>query len=153
MRYLALLLLWPPLPLAAQDFRVDEVAVSACFETAQRGHGESGCIGQASAVCQMKSRQGMTTLGISQCNAAEAAAWDDLLNREYAATREHYADRPVLQDLIRKAQRAWIEMRDADCTLAYDRWDGGSMRVIAGSDCRLRHTARRTLDLRSMREN
>ena len=40
---------------------------------------------------------------------------------------------PGLADTLLAAQRAWIAFRDAECTLAYDRYGSGSMRVIAAA--------------------
>lgn len=150
-KYVLVLSILLPAPLAAQEATVDEAAVEACFAQAGRGDVNPGCLGNAAEVCQKSHTQGETTLGISECLMAEAAAWDDLLNREYKLTRDAFADQPGLPDRLLEAQRAWIAFRDAECTLAYDSYGGGSMRVIAAADCRLRHTARRTLELRDMR--
>jgi uncharacterized protein YecT (DUF1311 family) len=39
-------------------------------------------------------------------------------------------------------------LRDADCTLEYAMWGSGSMRQIAGSGCRMRRPAERTIYLK-----
>ena len=148
--FLALAILLPA-PLAAQDAQVDAGAVAACFAGTDPGDVDPGCIGAAAEACQQTHPQGQTTLGISGCLMAEAGAWDNLLNREYRLTRDGFTDQPGLPDTLLAAQRAWIALRDADCALAYDRYGGGSMRVIAAAHCRLRHTARRALELRDMR--
>lgn len=135
------------------EFAVDQAIVAACFDSAGGAEIDPDCIGRASAACQAGFEQGETTLGISQCNMAESAAWDELLNREYKATRALFEDSPAVRDRLMEAQRAWIALRDADCRLAYDRWEDGSMRNVAGSDCQMRHTARRTLELTLMRKN
>ncbi|MCT4332508.1 lysozyme inhibitor LprI family protein [Paracoccus sp. YLB-12] len=132
----------------AQDDMIDASAVEACF--AQSDPSSAACIGDAADTCQTTQPQGQTTVGISECAMAEHAVWDDILNREYGNLRDAFSDRPALAKQLLSAQRAWILFRDADCGLAYDRYDGGSMRVIAAAYCKLQHTARRALDLRDM---
>ncbi|MCF3972141.1 lysozyme inhibitor LprI family protein [Paracoccus salsus] len=146
-----LIMLVAPVMAAAQEAPLDSGAVSACFDATPRGQTDPACIGQPADACQMSHEQPQTTLAISQCLMAEAAAWDRLLNREYMARRADHADAPELAELLLQAQRGWIAMRDADCSLAYDQFGGGSMRLISGADCRLRHTAWRSLQLRDMR--
>lgn len=136
---------------AAEEFTIDESVVTACFARLADGQAIN-CIGDAANTCQQTTKQGQTTLGISQCLMAENAAWDVLLNREYKAVRDSFASQPELQQALLTAQRAWIALRDADCTLAYDRWGNGSMRQIGGASCQMNHTARRALDLKQMRE-
>ena len=106
---------------------------------------------------------GETTLGMSRCHFGETVVWDRYLNDEYRRTMRvmramdedegetfpEFANRGA--SLV-KAQRAWIAFRDAECNLAYAEWGSGSMRSIAFADCMSDMTARRTLDLRAMRE-
>lgn len=143
--WIAALLMLPTASLGDETL-IDGATVEACFarDDAQ------ACIGDAANQCQDTQPQGQTTLGISECLMAEHAAWDRILNREYGQLRDNYADDAGLVAQLRDAQRAWITFRDADCRLAYDRYGGGSMRVIAAAGCRLQHTARRALDLRDM---
>ena len=145
------IIIFSPMMAAAQDMSVNGAIVDACFDSTMLGSIDPDCIGIASNLCQ-GAPAGSTTLGISQCTMAETAEWDRILNREYAATRDAYADTPGLADSLLAAQRAWIALRDADCSVAYDRYGGGSMRSIAGVYCRLNHTARRALELKIMRE-
>ena len=140
---------------APKDDLVDAAIVDACFTEARRGGIDPECIGFAADICQSRPGQA-NTVGISFCIMAEVAEWDRILNREYTATRDAFAgftDGPVLTDTLLTAQRAWIALRDADCSVAYDRWGGGSMRNIASAHCQLDHTARRALDLKNMRDN
>ncbi|MDP5305720.1 lysozyme inhibitor LprI family protein [Paracoccus spongiarum] len=133
----------------AQDRAVDEAIVAACFDTAPRGGITTDCIGLAARLCEDADRP--TTVGTMSCTMAETAAWDAILNREYKATRDQFADMPGLSDTLLTAQRAWIALRDADCKFAYDRYDGGSMRSVAAGFCQMEHTARRALELKKMR--
>ncbi|WP_282602821.1 lysozyme inhibitor LprI family protein [Paracoccus sp. PARArs4] len=150
MRTLALILALMPLPALSQTVPVDAASVASCRDGAAHGDVAPDCIGLAAQACQRAHSQPDTTLAISQCLMAEAAAWDDLLNDEYNALRDA---RPAQADTLLDAQRAWIALRDADCTMAYDIHNGGSMRAIAAADCQLRHTAIRTLQLRDMQPN
>ncbi|MCQ0970293.1 DUF1311 domain-containing protein [Paracoccus sp. TK19116] len=134
----------------ASEPLVDAAAVEACFADALPGDGSPDCLGDQVKACTEASPDGETTIGMGACIQAETAVWDDLLNREYTARRDDWSDRPELVETLTKAQRAWIAFRDADCSLAYDRWDGGSMRSIAAANCRMVATARRALDLKDM---
>lgn len=134
---------------SAQDSPVDPAIVAACFDSTRSDNITPDCIGLAARLCEDADRP--TTVGTMSCAMAETAEWDAILNREYKATRDLFADTPGLGDTLLAAQRAWIALRDADCKFAYDRYEGGSMRVIASSDCQLQHTARRALELKNMR--
>ena len=151
MRTLALtiLLIGPGMAMADTP-AIDADAVAACLADAAPGDASPDCLGAQVKICTAATPGGETTLGIAACIGAETAAWDDLLNREYGALRDRWADRPALIDGLTRAQRAWIAFRDADCALAYDRWDGGSMRSVAAANCGMVATARRAIQLRDM---
>lgn len=102
------------------------------------------CIGVASDICQ-EQPDGASTIGIVDCLARETAWWDGLLNRNYQELLQTYDTEPA--DGLRKAQRAWVAFRDADCTFQYSIWGEGSMRSIAGASCTLDHTAHRAIGL------
>lgn len=105
------------------------------------------CIGVASNICQ-EQPEGASTIGILDCLSREAAWWDDLLNSHYQDLLA--ASDPGPADGLRKAQRAWIAFRDADCAFRYGMWGEGSIRSIAGASCTLDHTARRAIDLEAL---
>ncbi|MBD9526686.1 lysozyme inhibitor LprI family protein [Paracoccus sp. PAR01] len=148
--HFALVLALLPVSAWAQDAQVDKSVIAACFDKAPPGAVDPDCIGMAAGICEAK--VGSTTVGISSCAMAEAAEWDTILNREYKATRDQFAKIPGISDQLQVAQRGWIALRDADCQIAYDRFEGGSMRSIASANCRMQHTAHRALELRNMRE-
>ncbi|MDH4992359.1 DUF1311 domain-containing protein [Aquamicrobium lusatiense] len=50
---------------------------------------------------------------------------------------------PELADMLRKAQRDWIDYRDTTCAAEGAVWGGGSFAAVALSDCRLRLTQER----------
>jgi uncharacterized protein YecT (DUF1311 family) len=114
------------------------------------------CPGIVSDPCQAEPG-GQTSLGMNQCLAREADAWDVVLNRQWPKlmTRAREADAanqvtsPVLDSAagtLRGAQRAWIAFRDAECRHNYAIWGMGSFRTIAHSACRLDLTVRRVID-------
>ena len=151
-------------PAAAQDGLVfDPAPVAACLEAGMRGGVPPDCIGAASGRCVEESEGGFTTIGTTDCTNRETEAWDRALNREYRLLREDFeaADAAAVgtgagvgidrSDALRDAQRAWIAFRDADCTARYAQYQDGSIRSLVGTSCRLDHTARRALELRSMR--
>ena len=144
-------------PAWAQD--VDPAIVKSCFVGADIGETTPSCIGQAANECQMRGYT--TTIGITQCIQAETQEWDNLLNRAYKATRADFtnsdnalSDNSIdLTDQLLKAQRAWIAFRDAECALAYARWQDGSIRSVVHANCMMVMTASRTIELRDMKGN
>lgn len=138
-------------PALAQDpaLTVDPSVVEACVAETPAGDLTPDCIGAAARQCQ-QAPGGDTTIGIAQCVMGEHAAWDAALNREYQAARAQYADDRTAADSLRDAQRAWIAWRDAECAFQYDRYGGGSMRMIASANCQMSMTAMRALELRGL---
>ncbi|WP_306131110.1 lysozyme inhibitor LprI family protein [Roseovarius sp. MMSF_3350] len=138
----------------AQEARVDETTVAACFHGAPRDAGVPSCVGDAANQCQTQPGGG-STIGIVACVQAETAAWDGFLNREYKATRAQVdqfdTGHPPVSEALLTAQRAWIAFRDAECSLAYERNRGGTIRSVAAASCLMRMTAQRALELRDMR--
>lgn len=150
------------LPLSAQEIDSARVLVHvrACFEAADaETGGKRACIGQAALRCQDETEGGYSTLGQTQCQYAEAEAWDVLLNEQYkvamAAARAGdagesdtgYARRA---ETLRAMQRAWIPFRDAKCAAEYAIWGMGSMRNIASSGCLMQTNAEQTIQLWAM---
>ena len=120
------------------------------------------CIGGMVESCIAGRPDGETTAGTAACIAAEAEAWDVLLNEEYQvtmaearaldATGDVVAPDLTRAETLRDAQRAWIAFRDAECRAQYARWGTGTMRQIAGANCIMVETAERAIELRRMRE-
>lgn len=133
--------------------------IADCFDGAEDQREAGACIGLGSEICMDGAEDGHSTIGMMFCAQAETEAWDRLLNREYAekmeglrrmdeSTAEYWPELANAADSLRTAQRAWIPLRDADCSLEYAMWTSGSMRNVAGSNCRLQLTAERTIYLR-----
>ena len=87
------------------------------------------------------------------CLAREVAAWDAILNAEYAAMRALLPD--AERDLLRSAQLAWIEMRGRTCQLAARLAARKPVepRYDAGTDCLRVETMRRAIDLFLLRRD
>jgi len=132
--------------------------IVGCLERAETAELAQNCIGISAGICMSTETDGFTTLGMAFCLSAEREVWDDVLNRTYqdlisgmrrvdaqeADTFPEFANR---EDSLRAAQRAWIPLRDADCSLEYALWGAGSMRQIAGAGCMLDRTAERVIYL------
>lgn len=128
--------------------RVDGQAIMACYEGA-RDTIDPPCIGAAANEC-MLSPAGSTTSGINKCLNEETEVWDRILNENYQKLHDRIGRlEQDPQDLV-KAQRGWMQMRDADCSLAYDAAGGGSIRTNMHHACMMISTARRSLELRRM---
>ena len=152
-------------PAGATEHELDAYGptLDACYSSAETSEALNGCRDAVSGPCMDREDGGQTTLGMSSCLMAEAAAWDRHLNDEYKATMAVFDEQdaeeaaafpglPQRSAALKAAQRAWIAFRDAECALAYAQWGAGSMRSIAGAGCRADMTATRTIELRAMRE-
>mgnify|MGYP000476956381 CR=1 FL=1 len=89
----------------------------------------------------LASPDGQSTIGMIQCAAVELKVQDARLNRAYQDAMKRL-DLPRQKTALKKAQRAWIAYRDADCASVYDP-DWGSLARIEANACVLDHTARR----------
>ena len=97
----------------------------------------------------LASPDGQSTMGMIACAGAELKLQDARLNRAYQAAMKRL-DQPRQRAALRKAQRAWIAFRDADCASLYDQ-DWGSLSRIEANACMLDHTARRANALEAYR--
>lgn len=102
------------------------------------------CIGVGTNACQ-EEPGGASTQGMSACNAAEQAFWDDLLNYAYGSLRDSLA--PEVFDALQAAQQAWIPWRDARCNFVYETSKEGSISQVFFSYCLAETTAQRAIDL------
>lgn len=86
----------------------------------------------------------VSTLDMVDCADREADRWDARLNRAYKARMGEFAGRQ--RDALKAAEKAWLAFRQADCA-AYEDEDSGSISKIDASQCVLRRTVERTLEL------
>jgi uncharacterized protein YecT (DUF1311 family) len=148
MRTLAIVLfsmLCSVLPAAADDAQM----LTACLETESKaGRDGRACIGRISDPC-LKGSNAETTTGMVECLDGETAVWDKILNADYENLLKVVPEGATKS--VRAAQRAWIALRDADCAVPYDIFEGGTIARIDGASCVQNHTATRVLQLRIWR--
>jgi uncharacterized protein YecT (DUF1311 family) len=86
---------------------------------------------------------GASTLEMVDCLNARTAQWDKRLNSAY---QNALKDAEMKQrEQLRKAQRLWVQYRDANC-LYYDLGEGSIARIEA-AECLYRMTEQRAQEL------
>ncbi len=81
---------------------------------------------------------------------SETKAWDDILNAEYQRLLSLL--KPEAAGDVKKAQRLWLQARDADCRVPYYFYDGGTIVKVLGAECDRDHTADRAILIKNWRE-
>ncbi|HEY2709205.1 MAG TPA: lysozyme inhibitor LprI family protein [Caulobacteraceae bacterium] len=112
-------------PALAQEHRLDTPAYKQCIAPGVSGAGEA------------------------QCNYAELARQDAVLNEVYQAIMSATGV-PARRTALRDGERAWIKHRDQVCGHAGDDFAGGSEQPAMVAGCTLSETERRILYLRSL---
>jgi uncharacterized protein YecT (DUF1311 family) len=134
------------MPPAAAD---DAGTITSCLTAEMKAkHDGRACIGRISDPC-LQGSGAETTTGMVECMDREIKVWDDLLNADYQRLLK--AVPAAAAASVREAQRAWIALRDADCKVPYDIYEGGTMARIDSASCLLAHTGERVLQLRIWR--
>jgi uncharacterized protein YecT (DUF1311 family) len=128
----------------------DAATINACLKK-EHDAARSGrdCIGRISDPCLRQPGHESTT-GMVECVDTETKVWDDLLNADYQRLLGALGDKAA--ESVRQAERAWIALRDADCGVPYEIYEGGTMARLDGANCVLEHTADRVLRLRTWYE-
>lgn len=85
-----------------------------------------------------------STLDMIDCAGRENDRWDARLNRAYQSRMNALNDRQ--RSALKRAQKAWLAFREADCA-AYEDDDWGTISKIDASQCVLRRTVERALEL------
>lgn len=120
--------------------------IEACLgRHSEQAERETQCIGQYSNACMTLQPDGETNSGMIRCTVEEHDAWDARLNTAYGAYMQQL-DAPRDSGL-REAQRAWMSLRDADCSFAASAYEGGSMQNLVQAGCQMDYAAKRTLRL------
>lgn len=97
------------------------------------------------------------TIDIHNCVSADLALEDKRLNAIYRdliallKTRDKEQDR-TNEESLRRAQRAWVAFRDADCEFAGKAMEGGTFEVVLQLQCILKHTSARNQQLADLSE-
>ena len=111
--------------------------------------------------CMDNADNGHTTLGMSTCFRQEAELWDVKLNQEYKVLMKaaKHLDKIMPEafklesggraDSLLKAQRAWLQYRDAECFDEYMRGHPGSIKGIYTAICKQDLIKDRTIKLRN----
>lgn len=134
-------------PSAAPDDTADKIVarIDACIgrQGAPQDHADQ-CLGLHAQPC-MEAPEGQSTRGMVGCLAAETAAWDTVLAREYAALlpKLDSGQRAAMTD----AQQRWLDFRRADCAIPYALVEG-TLAQPWSADCVMQRTARRALQIR-----
>lgn len=142
----ALLVMWSVSPAAADDGEIITTCVQA--ET-DAGRTPLGCVGRVSDPC-LESDAGQSTVGMVECTDRETKVWDAMLNDEYGRLLALLKGKAA--DEVRDAQRIWITLRDADCKVPYELFEGGTMAQPIAANCNLTHTADRAIQVRAWRD-
>jgi len=135
-----------PLAAAADDASV----IAACLrEQSEASKDAHACIGRVAEPC-MQTPDGQSTQGMVACSQREEKVWDGLLNEAYRRLLKGL--KAEAAEDVRKAQRIWLTLRDADCRVPYYFYNGGTIVQVLGAGCLLEHTADRAILIRSWRD-
>lgn len=129
----------------------DRAAVEACLKRADpqvkaRKAVPADCIGVVADKCQQQPAGG-STYGMIDCNRRELAVWEERLERFYRAALKAGGKEAAA---VRRAERAFIELRDAKCALPSIQEAGGSIVGPLETACELDETARQALWLEGL---
>jgi uncharacterized protein YecT (DUF1311 family) len=128
----------------------DAGTLNQCLAAAGKTEGAArSCVGKVAGPC-LEKPEGQSGPGEIDCLMGETAAWDDILNAEYK--RLLSLVKPEAAEDVRKAQRLWLQTRDADCRVPYYFYGGGTIVKTLGAECDRDHTADRALLIKSWRE-
>ncbi|HAS0920193.1 lysozyme inhibitor LprI family protein [Enterobacter cloacae] len=89
-----------------------------------------------------------TQLELNTCSAQQYQAADKKLNQTYQSAIKRAA--ASQRDLLKKAQQAWIALRDADCNFIGSGTEGGSVQPMIISQCLTEKTVEREAFLASL---
>jgi uncharacterized protein YecT (DUF1311 family) len=136
-------------PAQAQNSRADTTTASPaqvrsfkmCVDTASEEEGRRTCADPLFDQCNRTHSAPDSSLAMSECYMVLNSAWDNLLNRTYAAKMA--VQSPATRTALRDAQRRWIPSRKADCDAVYQVHIEGSIRTVAAASCLVEATRQR----------
>ncbi len=105
----------------------------------------------ADSVARAQCDEAKTTLQINECFAKELKKADAKLNRVYQLAEKKL--QPDDAALLRKAQRAWLAYRDAQCEAEHALWGGGTGGTAARMSCSLELTRKRAAEIQNTYKN
>jgi uncharacterized protein YecT (DUF1311 family) len=106
----------------------------------------ASCIGIVTNPCQ-EEPGGYSTPAMMACNERELAVWEERLDRLYRAALKSGGKEA---DAVRRAESAWVALRDARCALPAIQEEGGTAVGPLGTACQLEETARQAIWLESL---
>lgn len=128
----------------------DSEIIAACVQGERdAGRPPLNCVGRVSDPC-LESSEGQSTAGMVACTDKETKVWDEMLNEEYGRLIGLLSSKAA--EAVRQAQRDWIALRDADCKVPYEIFEGGTMAQPIAANCVLTHTADRAMQVRAWRD-
>ena len=89
-----------------------------------------------------------TQTEMNQCAAAQYQAADKKLNETWEQALKRASGKQL--ELLKKAQQAWISLRDADCAFLASGAEGGSMQPMLISQCKTDKSVEREAFLASL---
>ncbi|MDU4642509.1 MAG: lysozyme inhibitor LprI family protein [Klebsiella aerogenes] len=89
-----------------------------------------------------------TQTEMNQCAAAQYQAADKKLNETWQQALKRASGQQL--ELLKKAQQAWISLRDADCAFLASGAEGGSMQPMLISQCMTDNSVEREAFLASL---
>jgi uncharacterized protein YecT (DUF1311 family) len=89
-----------------------------------------------------------TQAELNSCTAKQYQAADKKLNETYQNALKRAV--PAQRELLKKAQIAWIALRDADCAFMSSGSTGGSVQPMVANQCMTDKTAERDAFLASL---
>jgi uncharacterized protein YecT (DUF1311 family) len=84
-----------------------------------------------------------TVREVAACTGDQAKLWDKSLNTEYRGALQRVSEDSRV--LLVKAQRLWVQYRDANCAVEFAQ--GGTVSAYYGEQCILNMTKERTREL------
>ena len=90
-----------------------------------------------------------STIEVNRCAQQEFDVQDRLLNESYQKVlwQLNTDDQQTTREKLIKAQRLWVQFRDADCMAQESVYDGGTVHTAVYLQCLRDHTAQRIKDL------
>lgn len=89
-----------------------------------------------------------TQAELNSCSAGQYQAADKKLNQTWQDVLKRAE--PAQRDLLKKAQSAWIALRDADCAFISSSGQGGSVQPMVNNQCLTDKTNEREAFLASL---
>jgi len=129
------------------DFKKFFLSIVTLFCLSQVAMSDDTGLSNQFSVCMDKS--GGVTLYMLDCIGEETNRQDARLNKAYKEIMAQLS--PARKKELRKAQRAWIKFRDANCNFYADP-DGGTSATLNSNDCFMSSTAARANELENFKK-